>query len=70
MKKFECIVIGKSVLCESPKLQTLVLLEAIFYDIVKELYYIDIDNPLSTLLLFRFPELAHANPRTITITIN
>lgn len=69
-KTVECIAIRDTHLSESPKLKDLVLLEAIWFDRIKGLYYIDFDNPLSTLLLMRFPELAIDNPQTITVTIN
>lgn len=66
----ECIAISQIFLQDYPKLKSLVLLEAIYFDSIKGLYYVDFDNPLSILLLMRFPELENENPRTITVTIN
>ena len=66
----ECIAVSHLLLMEYPKIKDLVMLESIYFDVVKGIYYIDFDNPLSTLLLVRFPELAKDNPHTITVTIN
>lgn len=68
-KAIDCIAICDAHLCDSPKLKDLILLEAIWFDRVTQMYYIDVNNPLATLLLIRFPNIRQ-EPLTISVTIN
>ena len=66
----ECVAISEDRLQDSPKLKTLLMLEAVWFDSVLGVYYINIENPLATLLLMRFPVIAHNGIQPITVTVN